>query len=189
MRYETTWSFWYICGVAEDVYLKIDPQKGYEFDLDSVSYAWLEQIKPLLEQKLQKELIIRPHSNRKHFRLRFFDKELINAIYNVKVNPRVVKHINCRFQQYWIAGFFDAEGSVTLTGTDQPMLSIYSTNREKITILRKLLNLFSMHSGIYLPSNRTVYQLFLTGRANIKRFVHTIPFHHPAKLKRIRRYT
>ncbi len=188
MEFKLFSEFWYICGVAEDAYVRTSPQKGYEFDLDSASLGWLEQIQPLIRDLINKDIIIRPHTNRLHYRLRFFHKELVTKILEVKNNPELVRLIKPEFQQQWIAGFFDAEGSATTTGTNQPMLSIYSSENIKICILQELLNQFSIHSGVYLPNDRNVYQLYITGHDNIRDFACLIPLRHPDKCARIRSF-
>ncbi len=188
MLFTDTWSFWYLCGAAEDAYIRTNPNKGYEFDLDSVSSEWLEQIQPLLIELINKEVAIRPHANRPHYRLRFFHKELVRVVKTIKDNPEQVRSIKPKFQSQWIAGFFDAEGSVTTTGTNQPMLSIYSTKKAKIDLIQEILDNASIHSGVYLPEGRSVYQLFITGRANIRKFFQEFPIRHPSKIHKIRAF-
>lgn len=180
--------FWYLCGIAEDAYVHRDPKKGgYEFDLDTKSLAWLQEVvQPLIESVIGKKIIIRPHTNRPHYRLRFWHKDLVTAILDVKRNPEQVRAIDANLQKQWIAGFFDAEGSATKTGTHQPMLSIYSADHAKIKLLQELMKQFSLRSGVYRPKERSVWQLFLTGRGNVQEFSILIPFRHPTKRARIK---
>lgn len=181
-------SFWYLCGIAEDAYIRKNPIKGYEFDLDSASLGWLQHVQPILMELIEKEVRIRPHTNRPHFRLRFFHKDLVTELWEIKEHPEIVRRINPSSQKQYIAGFFDAEGSATITGTNQPMLSMYSTRLDKITILTDLLDNFYIHSGVYLPEGRNVYQLYITGRDTIREFAMTIPIRHPEKREKIRLY-
>ncbi|TXT55089.1 MAG: hypothetical protein BAJALOKI1v1_2070004 [Promethearchaeota archaeon] len=112
----------------------------------------------------------------------------MSEIKSVKDDPKQNLPLTQDFQKQWIAGFFDAEGSATKKDTEQPMLSIYSTDKEKIHLIQELLDELSIHSGIYLPDDRTVYQLFITGGANIRRFFQTIPIRHPSKINKIRAF-
>ncbi|MFW9997628.1 MAG: LAGLIDADG family homing endonuclease [Candidatus Odinarchaeota archaeon] len=89
------------------------------------------------------------------------------------------------FQKHYVAGFFDAEGSAVLTGTAQPVLSIYSAELEKILLLQELLDQWSIHSGKYKHADRTVWQLFITGRDNVKMFANQLPIYHPEKKRRV----
>ena len=179
-------SFWYLCGASEDAYLGVDKGKGnYEFDLDSASLSWLQAIHPILLELINKDVTIRPHTNRAHHRIRFWHKQLVLELQRVKANPRLVLAINHELQRHYIAGFFDAEGTATITGSKQPSLSIYSTNVEKLELLSGLLNQESITSGIYHPQTRNVRQLYITGRGSVKQFASIMPLRHPAKRQKV----
>ena len=51
-------------------------------------------------------------------------------------------------QKHWVAGVFDADGSATLTGTHQPMLSFYSSNYDKLMLIQEFLTEWACHSGV-----------------------------------------
>lgn len=185
--HETMPCFWYLCGAAEDVYLGVDEVKGtYEFDLDSASEPWLRQIQPIIKKLIDKDVAIKPHSNREHFRLRFWHKQLVLELQRVKNDAvDVVRAIDARLQQNYVAGFFDAEGTATCTGSRQPQVSMYSTDLEKLEFVKEILENNGVKSGIYHPKHRNVRQLYVSGRGTIRTFATVFPIRHPAKRKRI----
>lgn len=189
--FRTDPDFWYLVGASEDVYLNVDSETGnYEFDLDSASERWLQQIQPIIKKIVQKDVKIRKHTNRDHHRLRFWNKALVCELKAIKDAPEQVSGVSKEFQRQWLAGFFDAEGSVQLSGykQSQPMLSIYSTSGAKIDIIIDLLGQqFGIRAGKYLPKDRNVWQLFITGRGSVATFATEIPLRHPEKRESLAR--
>ena len=152
-RFTSRLDFWYLCGAAEDAHVECDHDKhNYEFDMESISLGWLIEIQSIVKDLINKSVNIGRHSrNRTLYRLRFWHKDLACALNDVKTSPEQIKTIDDDKQKQWIGGVFDAEGTATITGSNQPMLSIYSIEFDKISMLKELLKKFLINSGIYLP--------------------------------------
>jgi intein-encoded DNA endonuclease-like protein len=85
----------------------------------------------------------------------------------------------------WVRGFVDAEGSITMNGSNQPMLSIYSKNFRKLRILGSILKENGMCVYYYKHKNRYVWQEYLTGRKNLALFMKKIGLEHPDKREKL----
>jgi len=179
----------YLAGASEDAHLGEGGNEGYVFDMESKSKRWLtEVVQPILQQELSKKqaLKIKQRGTRREYRVQVWDKDLVDTLRVIKDQPDIVQSWN-RPQQYaWIRGFADAEGSATRNSEGQPQFSIYNKSIVKLRIIGEILGKDEIHSGFYLPPDRDVWQMFITGRENLQRFFEMGPgVSHPEKRLRL----
>ena len=183
-------TFAYLVGISEDAYLGSGGKEGYVFDIESKSYRWLnELVKPALlsQSSRKKEILVKQRKTRPEYRIQIWDKSLVSAIKGFKMNPERIERLRPEYQHPWFQGFADAEGSATQNSEHQPQFSIYNTNLYKIKIAGQILSSHNIHFGTYIPPNRNVYQLFITGRDNLKYFLDVFTgVTHPEKYNLLR---
>jgi len=63
---------------------------------------------------------------RGYLRVRARNKTLVVQITKIWSNPKVILEMQKAAQVAWTRGFVDAEGSVTMTGSKQPMIPVYN---------------------------------------------------------------
>jgi len=182
----------YLAGASEDAHLGKGGKEGYVFDMDCKSEQWLTQVvEPILQQEITKNrrLRVKRRGTRPHYRLQVWDKNLVETLRVILRQPDIVQGWR-RPQQYaWVRGLADAEGSATLSGEGQPQFSIYNKSFEKLKIASEILEKDGIHSGFYLPPDRDVWQMFITGRENLQRFLEMGPgVSHPEKRLRLQQY-
>ena len=181
----------YLAGVSEDARLGRGGKEGYVFDIESISERWLtEVIKPALEKVLpEKEVRVKPRRTRPEHRIQVWSKSLVTQIQRIHANPKVIRAWAPILQLAWVRGLADAEGSATQNSEGQPQFSIYNESIQKLRIAGAILEHHNIHCGHYKPPNRTVWQLFITGRENLKRFLHRVSgVTHPEKRQRLQHY-
>ena len=181
----------YLAGASEDARLGRGGKEGYVFDIESISERWLtEVIKPALEQTLlDKEVQVKPRRTRLEFRIQVWDKQLVTTIHRIHEQPETIRTWTPSQQLAWIRGLADAEGSATQNSERQPQFSIYNEIIQKLRIAGTILEHHNIHCGHYKPPNRTVWQLYITGRENLTRFLHRVSgVTHPEKRERLQQY-
>ncbi|MFX1518999.1 MAG: LAGLIDADG family homing endonuclease [Promethearchaeota archaeon] len=179
----------YIAGAVEDTYLGTNKEKGYEFDMESKSKQWLEcAIAPRLAKLTEKLIKVRKRTTRPYYRIRIWNKKLVTTLVSIKEMPTQVLKWSDEFQLLWVRGFIDAEGSVTKSGDNQPMLSVYNKNLQKLKIIEKILYLYDIKARYYKPSTRDVWQQYYTGRSNLSTLSETVNIEHPEKSNKLRLY-
>lgn len=177
----------YLTGIAEDAHIYIG-KKGYIFDMESKSEKWLtDAIAPKLEIVTGKKVIVKKRGTRDAYRIQIYCKDLVITFKNVKNNSHQVLDWSKKKQILWARGFIDAEGSVKLTKSKQPMLSIYNSIQYKLELIEKILKQYNIHVGYYKNPDR-VWEQFLTGRENLRHFLDTISLEHPEKHDKLQLY-
>jgi hypothetical protein len=181
----------YLAGASEDARLGQGGKEGYVFDIESKSERWLtEVVKPALEQELPGKLIrVKQRKTRPEYRIQVWNKHLVELLRTIHEHPEVIRTWKPAYQRAWIQGFSDAEGSATQNSEGQPQFSIYNQSLQKLKIAGAILEQHHINCGFYKPPTRTVWQLFITGRENLQRFLRWGPgVTHPEKQSRLRQY-
>jgi intein-encoded DNA endonuclease-like protein len=181
----------YLAGASEDARLGQGGKEGYVFDIESKSERWLTEIvKPALEQELlDKQVQVKPRKTRPEYRIQVWDKHLVELIRTIHDNPEVIRTWKPSHQRAWLQGLADAEGSATQNSEGQPQFSIYNQSLQKLKIAGEILENNHIHCGYYKPPTRTVWQLYITGRENLKRFLRWGPgVTHPEKHSQLLQY-
>ncbi len=179
----------YLAGAAEDAYLGTNREKGYEFDMESKSKQWLEcAIAPRLIRLIKKPVRVRKRTTRPYYRLRIWNKALVTTLASIREMPLQVLNWSEEFQLLWVRGFIDAEGSVTQSGDNQPMLSVYNKNLQKLQIIEKILSPYKIKARYYKPPKRDVWQQYFTGRSNLSKLSEMVKIEHPEKSNNLRLY-
>jgi hypothetical protein len=181
----------YLAGASEDARLGRGGKEGYVFDIESISERWLtEVIKPALELALpDKEVQVKPRRIRPEYRIQVWNKQLVTQLQTLHEHSEAIRTWKPTLQLAWLRGLADAEGSATQNSEGQPQFSIYNESILKLRIAGDILEHHNIHCGHYKPPNRTVWQLYITGRENLKRFLHRVSgVTHPEKRKRLQQY-
>jgi intein-encoded DNA endonuclease-like protein len=181
----------YLAGASEDARLGRGGKEGYVFDIESKSERWLtEVIKPALEHVLpDKEVQVKPRRTRPEYRIQVWDKQLVSQLQIIHEHPEEIRIWKPTLQLAWLRGLADAEGSATQNSEGQPQFSIYNESIQKLRIAGDILEHHNIHCGYYKPPNRTVWQLFITGRENLTRFLQRVSgVTHPEKRERLQQY-
>ena len=179
----------YLSGAAEDAYIGKNRKKGYEFDMESKSKLWLENsITPRLTKLTKKPIEVRKRTTRPYYRIRLWNKKLVTTLVSIREVPTQVLNWSDEFQLLWVRGFIDAEGSVTKSGDNQPMLSVYNKNLQKLKIIENILNSYKIKARYYKPTKRDVWQQYFTGRSNISILFETVKIEHPEKNNKLKLY-
>ncbi len=182
----------YLAGASEDAHLGQGGKEGYVFDIESISERWLtEIILPSLKLELheKKEVRVKKRGTRPEFRIQVWDKSLVEIIRTIRNNPMIIRLWPKPQQRSWVRGFADAEGSATRNRDMQPQFSIYNQSLEKLEIIGEILQSDGIHFGLYLPKGRDVWQLYITGRDNLTRFLNADSgVSHPEKRSRLLLY-
>ena len=179
----------FLAGCAEDAHLGQGGKEGYVFDIESKSFHWLnETLKPALLQELavKKDIKVKKRKGRLEYRIQVWDRDLVTLLSRIKADCSVVAKWGMDQQREWVQGFTDAEGSVTRNSEDQPQVSIYNKHLRKLQLIQRILQQVGVHSGIYSPTNRTVHQLFISGRKNLRYYLENGPgTSHPEKYQKL----
>lgn len=181
----------YLAGASEDAHLGQGGKEGYVFDIESKSEQWLKDILlPVLKQELHDEndVRVKKRGTRPEYRVQVWDKALVETLRIICENPEIVRVWKAPQQRAWVRGFADAEGSATQSN-NQPQFSIYNQSLEKLKIIGEILQKDGIHFGLYLPKGRDVWQLYITGRTNLTRFLDVDSgVSHPEKRLRLLKY-
>ncbi len=179
----------YLAGITEDAHLGQGGKEGYVFDIESKSERWLtDLIMPALRLEIpEKEIRVKRRGTRPEYRIQVWDKKLVETLRVLFERPGIVRLWSIRNQRAWVRGFADAEGSATRNTDKQPQFSFYNQNLEKLKIAGEILEKDGIHFGFYLPNGRDVWQMYLTGRENLKRFLdgEASGVSHPEKRSRL----
>ena len=181
----------YLAGASEDARLGRGGKEGYVFDIESKSERWLtEVIKPALEQVLpDKQVQVKPRRTRPEYRIQVWNKYLVTLLQKIYEQPEAIRSWKLTLRRAWLRGLADAEGSATKNSEGQPQFSIYNESHNKLRIAGEILEQHHIHCGYYKPPNRTVWQLYITGRENLKRFLQwDSGVSHPEKRERLQQY-
>ena len=173
----------YLAGAAEDAHLDMNKKRGYQFDLESKSKRWIDEgLMPRLASECCAVAITK---RRGYYRIRVCDKALVTKLNEIKRNPHVILSASPTAQLSWVRGFIDAEGSVTVNGSKQPMVSIYNNELDKLQIVETVLQKFGIHVHFYKPKDRKVWQQYLTGRKNLQKLLDKVGLEHPDKREKL----
>lgn len=182
----------YLAGITEDAHLGQGGKEGYVYDIESKSERWLtDLVVPALKREIpDKEISVKQRGTRPEFRIQVWDKELVETLRVLFERPRIVLLWNIQKQRAWVRGFADAEGSATRNSDNQPQFSFFNKDLEKLKIAGEILQKDGVHFGFYLPKGRDVWQMYLTGRENLKRFLdgEATGVSHPEKRSRLLQY-
>jgi len=172
----------YIAGAAEDAHLETNPSRGYEFDLMTKSLRWSE----ILRQKIVGESYsVKRTRKREYHRIRTWNKAFVVRVSKIQRHPEVVLRMPRSAQIMWARGFIDAEGSVTMNGGGQPMISIYNEQPRKLRIIESILRESGVCVHYYKHKDRDVWQQYITGRKNLVRFLKKIGLDHSDKREKL----
>jgi len=173
--------FYYLSGVAEDAYIDVNPRKGYLFELETKCSEWatlLTHVVKIIDPRID----ISVTNHRGYTRIRFWRKQLVTKIKDIKENPKQMLNTSLSEKIYWIKGVFDAEGTITLTGSNQLMISIYNNGEELIETLSQILEKeLRIKTHTYKPLKRKTIQLYITGKQNTSHFLEKIKPLNPCK--------
>jgi hypothetical protein len=179
----------YIAAICEDACLGEGGKPGFYLDIESKSEEWLRRsVAQRLSGILHKEIKARRRTTRPYYRIRVWNKDLISALNNVRQDLTSVLSWSENARLAWVRGFIDAEGSVTLSGDNQPMLSIYNSVISKLKIIEEILRTYSIVARYYKPEDRDVWQQYFTGRSNLIKLLKTVKFEHPEKVSKLQSY-
>lgn len=183
----------YLAGITEDAHLGQGGKEGYVFDVESKSERWLTDIvMPALKLELpeEKEVKVTRRGTRPEYRIQVWDKDLVETLRVLFERPGIVRLWSIQKQRAWVRGLADAEGSATRNTDKQPQFSFYNKDFEKLKIAGEILEKDGIHFGFYLPQGRDVWQMYLTGRENLKRFLdgEASGVSHPEKRSRLLQY-
>jgi len=182
----------YLAGITEDAHLGQGGKEGYVYDIESKSERWLtDLVVPALKREIpNKEICVKRRGTRPEYRIQVWDKELVENLRVLFERPRIVLLWNIQKQRAWVRGLADAEGSATRNTDNQPQFSFYNKDLEKLKIAGEILQKDGIHFGFYLPQGRDVWQMYLTGRENLKRFLdgEAPGVSHPEKRSRLLQY-
>ncbi len=175
----------YLAGASDDVHLGKGGKEGYVFDMESKSKHWLTDIVvPVLkqEQLKAKEVAVKQRTTRPEFRIQIWEQALVKTLRMITDHPGIIRMWEEPQQRAWVRGLADAEGSATRNSENQPQFSIYNQSLEKLKVAGEILEKDGIHFGLYLPKGRDVWQLYISGRENLKRFLEVGPgVTHPEK--------
>ncbi len=182
----------YLAGISEDAHLGKGGKEGYVFDIESKSERWLTDIvMPALKLEFPKEkkVTVKKRGTRPEYRIQVWDKHLVETLRVISERPEIIRLWGVKEQRAWVCGLADAEGSATRNTDNQPQFSIYNQSLKKLRIAGEILERDGIHFGLYLPKGRDVWQMYLTGRENLKRFLDVeAGVRHPEKRSRLLQY-
>lgn len=177
----------YIVGIAEDAYLGKGGKIGYVFDIESKSKTLLENsVASRLSRILNRGVTAKKPTTRKYYRIRFWDRIFVKSLTFLKDNSAKVLNWTETAKLLWTRGFIDAEGSVVKTKENQPMLSVYNSDVEKLRIIEKILKPYGIRMNYYKPPKRRVWQQYYMGRENLTTLLKTVEIEHPVKNRKLR---
>jgi intein-encoded DNA endonuclease-like protein len=137
----------------------------------------------------EKEVQVKPRRTRPEYRIQVWGKDLVTQLQSIHEQPEVIRTWNQTLQLAWLRGLADAEGSATQNSEGQPQFSIYNESINKLRIAGEILEQNHIHCGYYKPPKRNVWQLYITGRENLKRFLQwESGVSHPEKRSRLQQY-
>ncbi|MHA1410359.1 MAG: LAGLIDADG family homing endonuclease [Candidatus Odinarchaeia archaeon] len=172
----------YIVGIAEDAYLGKGGKTGYVFDIESKNRIFIQRsVAKRLSIILNKPVRVRKRPSRPYYRIRVWSRSLIRFVRSIMADPTIVLKWPINAQLLWVRGFIDAEGSVTLSGEKQPMLSVYNKNKLKLKIIEKILGTHKIIAHYYKSHSREVWQQYFTGRENLTILLKVVKIEHPEK--------
>jgi len=178
--------FAYISGIYEGVHSG-EGKEGYIFDIESESKEFLEKsLVPRLTELLGTPVRIKEGSTIGQYRIRFWNQKLIESLLPFKETPKKVLKWKNELKLLWVRGFFDAEGSPTKTVKNEPMLSLYNSDIEKLKIIEKILKRYKIVAKYYEIADRT-HQYF-SGRENLQKFLETVKLENPGKTYKLQLY-
>lgn len=173
----------YLAGVAEDAHLDMNKKRGYQFDLESKSKRWIDEV--LMPRIAREHHVVKIAERRGYYRIRACGKAFVTKLNEIKRNPHIILSASPTAQLSWVRGFIDAEGSVTVNGSKQPMVSIYNNELDKLQIVETVLQKFGIHVHFYKPEDRKVWQQYLTGRKNLQKLLDGVGLEHPDKREKL----
>lgn len=124
------------------------------------------------------------------FRVGIYNRSLVRALEDFKRNMKVPNFFLAKNEMLaaYLQGLFDTDGSCTISSNSISGTIDFATNRigfayEIRDILEKSFNIYSniriSRKGDYKP----VYRVAITNKSNITKFVGSIGFRHPRKIK------
>lgn len=186
---ETSPRLAYVVAICEDACLGDGGKPGFFLDIESSSKSWLESsVASRLSEILREKVTVKKRTTRTYYRIRLWDKKLVSLLTDIRRNVASVLLWSERAKLAWVSGFIDAEGSVTLTGENQPMLSIYNTNLRRLEVIEEILKPYGIIARYYKPHDRGVWQQYFTGRSNLIKLSKTVRIEHPEKTAKLRSY-
>jgi hypothetical protein len=179
----------YITAICEDACLGEGGKPGFFLDIESKSEEWLRRsVARRLSRILHRQIKVRKRATRPYYRIRVWNKELISTLTNARQNLKSVFSWSENARLAWVSGFIDAEGSVTVSGDNQPMLSIYNSVLSKLKVIEEVLRTHDIVARYYKPEERDVWQQYFTGRSNLIKLLKTVKFEHPEKVSKLQSY-
>ena len=104
--------------------------------------------------------------------------------------PAWIKSLAVEIKKWYIAGFFDAEGCVSLSQRKYLNLEFYQSNPLILRDLRNfLLSMKIKTTRITKKKNRNLFCLRITDQGSVFRFSRNIPLLHPKKLEKLFSHT
>ena len=169
----------------------------YEKSSRNYIAVWYEEDKRWLKESISKrlnKLFGKPgwllKYKQKHHRIRFSSKLVHNMLINefdfispqkYWSTPKIIKHANKDIIKNYIAGFFDAEGDISIKDKS---LGFSQKNKESLKFIRNwLINNKIECSKIFIADKKSETNRFYISKINnLLIFRRLIPFEHPDKL-------
>lgn len=176
----------------EDNYNK-NRKPNYEITYADKYKEQIDIINSIFRNKFNINLIIYTHKNQQKWVGKIHSKVLVsffNTVLNIPKGKRTKLEIpgwifeNKEFLRNFIAGFFDAEGCISLGKDKKFKLGMVNKDRQ---FLEELRDLIKQNFNVNFPSpykkfNQDCWEMRTGSKINIKNFIKEINIRHPDKL-------